>query len=81
MTRASPWWVRAVRAFGRFWWSFLVGDTPEIFLAVLVLLGVVALVSLAGHFHSAAVVLLPALVVAALAASLARARRAARRKS
>lgn len=79
--KRAPWWARAARAFGRFWWAFLVGDTPEIFLAVAVLLAAVALVSLAGHFHAASVVLLPALVVAALTASLARARRAARKKT
>jgi hypothetical protein len=31
--------VRYVNAFGRFWWDFLVGDTPELFLATLFLVG------------------------------------------
>lgn len=31
--------VRAVRAFGGFWWEFLVGDTPELLPGVLVVLG------------------------------------------
>jgi hypothetical protein len=30
---------RALAAFGRFWWGFLVGDTPELFVAVLVIVG------------------------------------------
>jgi large-conductance mechanosensitive channel len=29
----------AVRAFGQFWWDFLVGDTPEVALAVGVIVG------------------------------------------
>jgi hypothetical protein len=32
--------VRGLTAFGRFWWEFLVGDTPELFLAVLVVIAV-----------------------------------------
>lgn len=31
--------TRAVTAFGRFWWDFLIGDTPELFLATLVVIG------------------------------------------
>ncbi len=81
MSGSSPRWVRAVRAFGRFWWDFLVGDTPEIFAAVLVVLGLVALVSLRGHDNAAAVTLLPLLVAATLGVSLWRARRGARKKS
>ena len=30
---------RAVVAFGRFWWDFLIGDTPELFLGVLFVVG------------------------------------------
>jgi hypothetical protein len=33
--------VRVLRSFGRFWWDFLVGDTPELFVGVLVALGAV----------------------------------------
>lgn len=32
--------LRFVAAFGRFWWDFLIGDTPELFLAVLVVIGI-----------------------------------------
>ena len=73
------WLLRVCRGFGRFWWDFLIGGTPELFLAVLVTLGVVALLSVVGHDNGAALVTLPVLSVAALGASLWRARRASRR--
>jgi hypothetical protein len=72
---ASPLIVRLVKGFARFWWDFLVGDTPEIFLAVLVIIGVIAIVSEGGHFNAAAVVALPVLAVLTLAGSLLRATR------
>jgi hypothetical protein len=72
--------VRLVKGFGRFWWDFLVGDTPELFVAALVIIGATALLSEAGHFNDVAIVVLPVLAVLALAASLARAVRSSRRK-
>lgn len=30
---------RWLTAFGRFWWEFLVGDTPELFFAVAIIIG------------------------------------------
>lgn len=72
--------VRLVKGFAMFWWDFLVGDTPEIFVAVLSIIGVVALLSLVGHFNAAGVVALPVLASGALALSVRRAQRAARRK-
>ncbi len=30
---------RWLAAFGRFWWDFLVGDTPELFVAVALVIG------------------------------------------
>jgi hypothetical protein len=75
-----PLTLRIVRGFGRFWWDFLVGDTPELFVAALVIIGATALLSETGHFNDAAVVVLPLLAVLALAASLARAIRSARRE-
>jgi hypothetical protein len=69
--------VRVLKGFGMFWWDFLVGDTPEIFVAVLVIIGVVALLSESGHFNAAAIVVLPVLGVGTLGASLWRAKRAA----
>lgn len=75
----SRWPVRIVQGFARFWWDFLVGDTPELFVAALVTLGVVALLSLVGHDNGAALVALPVMSVVALGASLMRARRSSRR--
>jgi hypothetical protein len=65
--------IRWLRAFGRFWWDFLVGDTPELTLSVVAILGVTALLA---HAVSSTVawVLLPALVLAALVLSLWRGR-------
>jgi hypothetical protein len=63
-----------------FWWDFLVGDTPELFVAALVIIGVVALLSIVGHFNTAAMIVLPVLAISALTISLRRAQHAARRK-
>jgi hypothetical protein len=63
--------ARWLRAFGRFWWDFLVGDTPE--LTVAALLVVAAAYALASS-RVAAVVVLPALAVCALVASTVRGR-------
>ena len=75
MNNETPLVVRLLKGFARFWWDFLVGDTPEIFVAVLVIIGVIALVSESGHFNATAVVVLPVLAVFTLAASLLRATR------
>lgn len=72
--------VRLLKGFGMFWWDFLVGDTPELFVAALTIIGVVALLSEAGHYNGAAVTALPLLAVLALGISVRRAQRAARRK-
>ncbi len=60
-----------LRAFGRFWWEFLVGDTPELFVAVLVIVG--ASFALRTD-RAAAIVVLPALAVVALVVSAFRGR-------
>jgi hypothetical protein len=69
------WALRALRAFGLFWWDFLVGDTPEVTVAALVILGIVA-----GLVHwvssTAAWAVLPVLVAATLTATVLRGRRA-----
>jgi hypothetical protein len=75
----ASWPVRLVRGFATFWWDFLVGDTPELFVAVLLIVGVISLVSLVGHLNMLAVVLLPMLSVVALGASVLRAWRSSRR--
>jgi hypothetical protein len=72
---SQGWAVRALRAFGLFWWDFLVGDTPEVTVATLVILGIVA-----GLVHwvssTAAWAVLPVLVAATLTATVLRGRRA-----
>ena len=72
--------VRLLKGFGMFWWDFLVGDTPELFVAALVIIGAVALMSEAWHANGAAVVVLPTLAVIALGVSVRRASSAAKRK-
>jgi hypothetical protein len=63
---------RGVRAFGHFWWDFLVGDTPELFVATLVIVGLAFLLR---HQHGVAYVILPLLTVVFLLASTLRGRR------
>ena len=63
-----------VSAFGRFWWDFLVGDTPEVFVGVLVVVGAALALR---HERAAAVVLVPLLTVAVLAMSTYRGRKRA----
>jgi hypothetical protein len=75
-----PLLIRLLKGFGGFWWDFLVGDTPELFIAVLIAIGVVALIKMNGHFNTPAVALLPALAIFALSLSLWRASKSARRK-
>jgi hypothetical protein len=75
MNAAASWFGRVLKGFGMFWWDFLVGDTPEITVVVLLILGVVALASEVGHLNVLAYVALPVLAIAALTISVARARR------
>jgi hypothetical protein len=65
---------RALVAFGRFWWDFLVGDTPEMLIGVLIALGVVALLVKGLSANAAAVATFPVLVAVLLALSVYRAR-------
>lgn len=66
---SGPLPVRWFRAFGRFWWDFLVGDTPELTAATLVIVGIT--LTLARTVSStAAWVTLPALVIVALLLSV-----------
>ena len=67
---------RALAAFGRFWWDFLVGDAPGLAVAVVVV--VAAAFALADR-RWAAMVALPVLALGAVVVSVARARRRARR--
>jgi hypothetical protein len=78
MQGEKPLIERWLVAFGKFWWDFLVGDTPELLIGVLVAIGVMALLVRAASLNSVAVVSFPALVIVLLAASLSRARQAKR---
>jgi hypothetical protein len=69
------WLGRILKGFGLFWWDFLVGDTPEITVAVLLALGVVALARDVAHLNALAYVALPVLAVTGLGLSVTRARR------
>ena len=60
---------RMVAAFGHFWWEFLIGDTPELFVGAVAVIGLVALVCLDHSLHTAAAVVLPVLVAGLLAGS------------
>jgi hypothetical protein len=68
--------TRGARAFGHFWWDFLIGDAPELFVATLVIVGVALLLR---HDHTVAYVVLPVLAVAFLVASTVRAGQRSRR--
>jgi hypothetical protein len=66
--------VRGVKAFGRFWWDFLIGDTPELALATGI---IVALAFLISGDRVVGVILLPLLAAAFLLVSTLRGRRRA----
>jgi hypothetical protein len=61
-------------AFGRFWWDFLVGDTPELLIGVLIALGIVALLVKGASLNAVAVAGFPAMVAVMLGISVYRAR-------
>jgi hypothetical protein len=69
--------ARAVRAFGHFWWEFLVGDTPELALAVGVIVGLAFVV--AGGSRIIGAILLPLAAAVFLFVSTYRGRRRAPR--
>jgi len=72
--------TRLLKGFAMFWWDFLVGDTPELFVAALVIIGAVALISERWHANTTAVIVLPVLAIVALTLSVKRASDAAKRK-
>lgn len=74
MSDDRPLAVRLARGFGLFWWDFLVGDTPEITVAVAVIVGTVGLVADVVHVNALAYAAMPLLVIITLALSLRRAR-------
>jgi hypothetical protein len=65
---------RVLKAFGHFWVDFLIGDSPEIFVGVAVLLAIVVPFR---HHPPVALVTILALVPLLLVASLVRGRRRA----
>lgn len=60
---ASGWFVRGMRGFGQFWWDFLIGDTPELFIGVVAALACTALLCHGAGATSVMAVGLPLLVV------------------
>ena len=66
--------VRGLIAFGRFWWDFLVGDTPELLIGVLIALGLVALLVKGPSVNAAGVAAFPGIVTVLLGLSVYRAR-------
>ena len=72
------WAVRWPAAFGHFWWEFLVGDTPELFVGVVAVVGAVALICVHPGARRLAALVLPLMVIAVLGASVWR---VARRRS
>ena len=71
--------MRSSRALGMFWWDFLVGDTPEIFVAVLVIIGASRCSARAATSTPRPRRCLPVLAVFAFGASVWRAQRSMRK--
>ncbi len=65
---------RWLAAFGRFWWDFLVVDTPELLIGALIALGVVAVLVKAFSLNAAAIAVFPLMVAGLLWASVFHAR-------
>lgn len=66
--------TKALRAFGHFWWDFLIGDTPELALATGI---IVALAFLIDGERLVGVILLPLVAAGFLLLSALRGRRRA----
>jgi hypothetical protein len=62
--------------FGRFWWEFLIGDTPELFVGTVAVVGLVARLCLDHALRTVCAVILPLLVMGLLGLSVWRAARA-----
>ena len=72
--------VRLAKGFAMFWWDFLIGDTPELFVAALGIVGLVALLRIVWQLNEWALIALPLLCVLALALSVYRAKTLLRKK-
>jgi hypothetical protein len=77
-TPPTPLARRLLVGFGRFWWDFLVGDTPELLVGAVGVLTLIGVIGLDHALRGAAAVLLPLLVAAVLGVSVWRAVRAGR---
>jgi len=66
---------RGLRAFGRFCWEFFIGDTPELALVTLVVVGIAFALAPA---RVAAVIVVPGVVVLAVVLSAAHGRSTSR---
>lgn len=64
-----------VVGFGHFWWEFLVGDTPELFVGAVLAICLVALVCRDPALRTVAAALLPVLIAGLLGASVWKASR------
>lgn len=67
--------VRLIEGFLRFWWEFFIGDTPELFIGTLVILGVVELLLNSKASGISDVIVAPVLVILLLNATVVRAYR------
>ncbi|MBF6557055.1 MAG: hypothetical protein IVW52_12980 [Acidimicrobiales bacterium] len=70
--------TRALAASGRFWWEFLIGDTPELFVGAVAIIGAVALLCLDHSARDWAGFVLALLVAGLLVGSVWKAARKAR---
>jgi hypothetical protein len=63
---------RALAAFGKFWWEFLVGDTPGLLVATIVVIGAALALR---HHRTAGFIVVPLIAGVALALSIFRGRK------
>ena len=61
---------RWLAAFGHFWWEFLIGDTPELFVGAVAVIGILALLCTHTGLRTLAAYLAPVLVSLLLVASV-----------
>ena len=63
---------RALVAFGRFWWEFLIGENPDAFFGALAIIGAALLLR---HERAAAVAVVPIIALVVLLGSTYRGRK------
>lgn len=67
---SRPLALRLLIAFGHFWWEFLIGDTPELFLGGVTAVGVVAALCIDHRVRLTMAFVFPVLVAALCASSV-----------